>query len=148
MGFQVNEVQRSLKGADYPMDGDELAELAKRNGGPDELVEELAKIDHKVDGPTAVMEELKGDLGGRTPGPHKSEQREYKNVEAPSFQVNEVQKYLKGADYPMDGKELAELAKRNGGPDDLVRTLRNIGTVDGPNAVMKQLKEHLGGKPG
>jgi hypothetical protein len=59
-----------------------------------------------------------------------------------------VQKYLKGADYPMDGKELAELAKRNGGPDDLVRTLRNIGTVDGPNAVMKQLKEHLGGKPG
>jgi hypothetical protein len=33
-------------------------------------------------------------------------------------------------------------------PDDLVRTLRDIGRVDGPNAVMKQLEEHLGGKPG
>jgi hypothetical protein len=66
MGFQVNEVQRSLKGADYPMTGRDLAELAKRNGADQELVDALAEIKHKVDGPNGVMKELKGDLGGST----------------------------------------------------------------------------------
>ncbi|MGQ0481813.1 MAG: DUF2795 domain-containing protein [Pseudonocardia sp.] len=64
------------------------------------------------------------------------------------FQVNEVQKYLKGADYPMDGRQLSALAKKNGAPDELVETLEGVGEVSGPNAVMKQLKEHLGGRPG
>lgn len=65
-----------------------------------------------------------------------------------AFQVTEVQRFLKGADYPMDGKALAELAKKNGAGDDLVEALRGIGKVDGPNAVMKELKDHLGGRPG
>jgi hypothetical protein len=147
MSFQVNEVQRVLNGADYPMSGKQLAELAERNGGSPELVEELSKIDRQVDGPTAVMQELKGDLGGSTPRGNSSEQRDYKDVEGANFQVNEVQKYLKGGDYPMDGDQLATLAQRNGGPDDLVNTLRGLDKVDGPNGVMKQLKEHLGGGP-
>jgi|SRR4051812_27724529 hypothetical protein len=147
MSFQVNEVQRSLKGADYPMRGDELAKLAERNGASRELVDELRRIDHEVSGPTAVMQELKGDLGGPTPGPRKSDQREYKDVEGPSFQVNEVQKYLKGADYPADGKQLASLAERNGAPAELVEALGGLQKADGPNGVMKQLKDHLGGRP-
>ena len=32
MAFQVTEVQKALKGANYPMDGDQLADLAQRNG--------------------------------------------------------------------------------------------------------------------
>ncbi|HVL82813.1 MAG TPA: DUF2795 domain-containing protein [Pseudonocardia sp.] len=64
-----------------------------------------------------------------------------------SFQVTEVQKYLKGADYPMDGDQLADLAKSNGADDDLVGALRGIREVDGPNGVMKELKSHLGGRP-
>jgi hypothetical protein len=147
MGFQVNEVQRSLKGADYPMSGRDLAQLAKRNGADQELVDALAEIKHKVDGPNGVMKELKGKLGGRTPGPHKSEERHYKNVESPSFQVKDVQRYLKGAEYPMTGEQLAELARRNGADKELVELLHSVGTVDGPNGVMKQLKGHLGGQP-
>jgi Protein of unknown function (DUF2795) len=65
-----------------------------------------------------------------------------------AFQVTEVQKALKGADYPMDGKQLSQLAKKNGAGDDLVDALRGVGQVDGPNTVMKELKDHLGGKPG
>jgi hypothetical protein len=65
-----------------------------------------------------------------------------------AFQVTEVQRVLKGADYPMDGKQLAALAKRNGADDDLVGALKGLGEVDGPNGVMKQLKGHLGGRPG
>jgi hypothetical protein len=65
-----------------------------------------------------------------------------------AFQVTEVQKYLKGADYPMDGEQLAALAKKNGADDDLVGALKGLGEVDGPNGVMKQLKGDLGGRPG
>jgi hypothetical protein len=147
MAFQVTEVQRVLKGADYPMDGKALAALAKKNGAGDDLVDALKGLG-QVDGPNGVMKQLKGDLGGSTPGGNKSDQREYKDVEGPAFQVNEVQKYLKGAHYPMDGKALAALAKKNGAGDDLVGALEGLPEVDGPNGVMKQLKDHLGGKPG
>jgi hypothetical protein len=61
------------------------------------------------------------------------------------FPVTDVQKALRGADYPMDGPALADLAKRNGAGDDLVEALRGLGEVDGPNGVMKELKGHLGG---
>jgi hypothetical protein len=65
MGFQVTEVQKALKGADYPMDGEQLAELARSNGAGDDLVEALRGV-RQVDGPNTVMQELKGDLGGST----------------------------------------------------------------------------------
>jgi hypothetical protein len=65
MGYQVTEVQKALKGADYPMEGDQLAELAKKNGAPDDLVSTLRGVP-KVDGPNGVMKHLSGELGGST----------------------------------------------------------------------------------
>jgi hypothetical protein len=65
MAFQVTEVQKALKGADYPMDGDQLADLARRNGAGDDLVEALRGL-REVEGPNGVMKGLKGDLGGST----------------------------------------------------------------------------------
>jgi hypothetical protein len=147
MSFQVTEVQRALAGADYPMSGEQLAQLARQNGASQELVDELARINHEVPSPIVVMEELKGELGGSTSGSHKSDEPSYKDVEGPNFQVNEVQRYLKGADYPMDGKQLAALAKKNGAPSELVELLQGLSEVEGPSGVMKQLKDHLGGKP-
>ena len=63
MAFDVTEVQKALKGADYPMTGDQLAELAQSNGADDALVQELRGIGREVDGPSGVMKELKGNLG-------------------------------------------------------------------------------------
>ena len=63
-----------------------------------------------------------------------------------SFQVTEVQKALAGADYPMDGPQLADLAQRNGADTDLVDALRGMREVEGPNGVMKELKGELGGQ--
>ena len=63
MAFQVTEVQKALKGADYPMNGEQLADLAKSNGADQELVDALRRV-REVDGPNTVMQELKGDLGG------------------------------------------------------------------------------------
>jgi hypothetical protein len=146
MAFQVTEVQKALKGADYPMDGKALSALAKKNGADGELVEALSGL-REVDGPNTVMKELKGSLGGSTPGGNSKAEKTYKDVEGPSFQVTEVQKALKGADYPMDGKELSALAKKNGADAELVEALSGLRKVDGPNTVMKELKDHLGGKP-
>ena len=71
----------------------------------------------------------------------------YSIVAGPNFQVNEVQRYLKGADYPMSGEQLAALAEENGAPSELVELLQSLSEVEGPSGVMTQLKDHLGGKP-
>ena len=59
----MTEVQKALEGANYPMDGDALADLAQSNGAASELVEALRPL-REVDGPNSVMKQLKGDLGG------------------------------------------------------------------------------------
>jgi hypothetical protein len=56
-----------------------------------------------------------------------------------AFQITEVQKALKGVDYPASKEELASRAERNGGGRELVDALQsmNADCFDGPNAVMK-----------
>jgi Protein of unknown function (DUF2795) len=141
--WQVSEVQRYLKGADYPMSGDELSQLAKRNGAEDELVERLSAIGRQVDGPNAVMQELAGELGGPTPGP--TQDRSPRDIEGPHWQVDDVQRVLRGAGYPASGDDLAQVAKGNGADDDLVEALRGIGRAGGPTEVMEALQPQLGG---
>jgi hypothetical protein len=63
--FQVTEVQKALKGFDYPGTPEELARHAQSNGADPELVDALRGLKKdKFDGPNAVMAELKGQLGG------------------------------------------------------------------------------------
>jgi hypothetical protein len=62
MGFTPTEVQKVLRGVDYPADGDELAEHARDNGADEELVEALRDVD-EADGPTGVMTQLREKLG-------------------------------------------------------------------------------------
>lgn len=145
--FQVTDVQKNLKGFDYPGSAEDLATHAESNGADSELVEALRGLDKdEFSGPNAVMHELsvqEDALGGPTPdGPGR---RETKDVEGPTWQVTEVQKALKGADYPMDGSALADLARTNGADEQLVEALRGVREVDGPNTVMRELKSHLGG---
>jgi hypothetical protein len=65
MAFQITEVQKALKGVDYPASKEELASHAKRNGGDRELVDALQSMNKEsFDGPNAVMKELKGSLTG------------------------------------------------------------------------------------
>lgn len=54
----------------------------------------------------------------------------------------EMQKYLKGVEYPASRDDLVSAAKDNGAPDDLVETLSNSGTdsFDSPTDVSAALK--------
>ncbi len=62
MGFDVTDVQKALKGADYPADGDDLADLADSNDASQELVDAIRGIG-EAETPADVMKELKGQLG-------------------------------------------------------------------------------------
>jgi hypothetical protein len=65
MAFQITEVQKALKGVDYPASKDELASHAEASGADRELVDALRSMNkNSFDGPNAVMKELKGSLTG------------------------------------------------------------------------------------
>ena len=53
MAFQVTEVQKALKGVDYPATKEELASHAEGNGADRELVDALRGMNKdSFDGPT------------------------------------------------------------------------------------------------
>jgi len=62
---QVTDVQKALKGADYPASRDDLVALAESNGADGEVVGALrAMQDRSFDSPADVMKDLGGALGG------------------------------------------------------------------------------------
>ena len=64
MALQVTEVQKALKGADYPASRDDLVSLAERNGAEHELLDALRGADGDTfDSPADVMKGLSGALG-------------------------------------------------------------------------------------
>ena len=59
--MEVNpiEVQRHLKGVDYPASKDDIVAAAERNGAPEEVLEQLRRMDQeRFDGPNAVQAAL------------------------------------------------------------------------------------------
>jgi hypothetical protein len=67
MAIQVTEVQKALKGVDYPASGDELSKYAEQSGADEAIVNALKQLGgQKFEGPNGVMKGLKGDLGGPT----------------------------------------------------------------------------------
>jgi hypothetical protein len=64
MGVQVTEVQKALKGADYPAGRDDLVQLAESNGADGDVVEALRRMDGDTfDSPADVMKGVKESLG-------------------------------------------------------------------------------------
>jgi hypothetical protein len=54
------EVQKALKGIDYPASKDELVQTAEQNGAPQDVVEELRSLEeNQFDGPDRVQAALK-----------------------------------------------------------------------------------------
>jgi Protein of unknown function (DUF2795) len=65
MAVQVTDVQKALKGADYPASRDDLVSLAERNGADAEVVDALRGADAgEFDSPADVMKAVTGSLGG------------------------------------------------------------------------------------
>jgi Protein of unknown function (DUF2795) len=65
MSPTVTDVQKALKGADYPATREELVDVAESNGAGDDVVEALRDAAaEEFDGPDEVMAALKGQVGG------------------------------------------------------------------------------------
>jgi hypothetical protein len=65
MGVSVTEVQKALKGADYPATRDDLVRTAESNGASGDVVDALREAGaERFDGPDQVMKAMKGSLGG------------------------------------------------------------------------------------
>jgi hypothetical protein len=63
MAMKANpiEVQKHLKGMEYPASRDELVQTAEGNDAPDDIVEVLRGLpEQEYDGPDDVMEALSG----------------------------------------------------------------------------------------
>jgi len=68
MKLEITDVQKALRGADYPATGPELAQIARDNGADGDLVDTVEGIDGEMSGPDAVMHALKGSLTGADQG--------------------------------------------------------------------------------
>jgi hypothetical protein len=65
VAVQVTDVQKALKGADYPASRDELVSLAESNRADARVVDALRAMDAgSFAGPADVMKGLGGALGG------------------------------------------------------------------------------------
>jgi hypothetical protein len=63
MSIGLIEVQRHLRGVDYPVTAVELARIAERNAAPAEIVDELRRHgDEQFEDSTDVMHALIGEL--------------------------------------------------------------------------------------
>jgi hypothetical protein len=63
MAMKANpiEVQKHLKGMDYPASRDEVVQVAESNGAPDDILDALRGLpEQQYDGPDDVMEALGG----------------------------------------------------------------------------------------
>ncbi|MFG3227187.1 DUF2795 domain-containing protein [Kitasatospora sp. NPDC048194] len=57
--FSPIDVQKALRGVNYPADRDDLAEAARSNGADDALVQRISGLDQKnFDGPNEVSKAL------------------------------------------------------------------------------------------
>jgi hypothetical protein len=65
MAVQVTDVQKALKGADYPASRDDLVSLAESNGADGAVLDALREMDgDSFESPADVMKGLGGALGG------------------------------------------------------------------------------------
>lgn len=63
MRTSPTEVQKALKGADYPASRDDLIEVARENDAPDDVIDELEENldEEEYESPAAVMAEFGAD---------------------------------------------------------------------------------------
>jgi hypothetical protein len=65
MAVQPTDVQKALKGADYPASRDDLVSLAESNDADADVVDALRGMDSgQFDSPADVMKAVSGALGG------------------------------------------------------------------------------------
>jgi uncharacterized membrane protein YgcG len=160
------EVQKALKGMDYPAKKEELIKQAKNNNASKEVMDVLEKLpDKKYGNAVDVSKEFKGEGGerggrggsrggqgshGGGRGSHQeSEGISHRGAGSPPI---EAQKALKGMDYPASKEEIVQHAKKHNADEEVMRVLKDIPDRQYENAVdvskefKGETKEEEGGR--
>jgi len=62
MQASPTDIQRALKGADYPASSEDLVELAEQNGADEDVLDDLRTLEEReYDNPADVMSGLDSD---------------------------------------------------------------------------------------
>lgn len=116
------QLQKHLKGVDYPASKQDLMDAADRNGGGDDVRAALEQLPaEQYQTPADVSQALGGiedeEGGDSAPGGQDRGDREQGASDGRSpGRINpiQLQKHLKGVDYPASRQDLLAAADRNG----------------------------------
>jgi len=123
--FKVNPamVEKYLAGVDYPAKRQDLIDQARANNADSDVMETLAILpDQTYHSPIDVSKAMAGSEG-------KSGQRSSGGASvsrSTAVSAAEVQKYLRGMDYPAGIREVVNQAQKNGAPGDVIDILERI----------------------
>jgi flagellar motility protein MotE (MotC chaperone) len=156
------EVQKALKGMDYPAKKKDLIEKARENDAPQEVMHVLENLpDKEFENAVDVSREFGeggggrgGHQGGSSRGGHQgggsrgSQEQEGQGIShrgAGSPPI-EAQKALKGMDYPARKQEILEKARDNNATKEVMDILEDLPDKEYENAA--DVSKEFGGETG
>lgn len=145
------EVQKALKGMDYPAKKQDLIEKARKNGAPQEVMKVLENLpDKEFENAVDVSKEFReGGRGSHQGGSRRGSQEEkgqgisHRGAGSPPI---EAQKALKGMDYPAGKREILEKARENSATQEVMDILEDLPDKEYENAadVSKEFSGEIG----
>ena len=124
------EVQKALKGMDYPAKKQDLIEKARENGAPQQVMQVLENLPDKEFSNAVDVSKEFGE-GGRG-GQEKGQGISHRGAGSPPI---EAQKALKGMDYPAGKQEILEKARKNSASQEVMDILEDLPEKEYENAA-------------
>lgn len=127
--FKVNPamVEKYLAGVDYPANRQDLIDQARANNADNDIMETLTGLPEQTyHSPIDVSKAMAGsevESGRRSSSESVGEASVSRST---AVSAAEVQRYLRGMDYPAGIREVVSQAQKNGAPGDVLDILQRI----------------------
>ncbi|WP_231557304.1 DUF2795 domain-containing protein [Deinococcus sp. YIM 77859] len=153
------QLQKHLRGVDYPASKRDLVAAAERNGADEDMRAALNALpDEEYQTPADVSRALGDNGGGDDESPegrghrgHKDQddrpERDGDRDEDAGINPIQLQKHLRGVDYPASKRALIEAAEHNGADENVRAALGRLSDEEyqKPSDVSRALGDLLGG---
>ena len=118
-GGITSEIEKSLKGINFPANKQNLVQQAKKNNASRDVIKAIQNLpEDQFNSPTDVAkawgEERRGESTASSGGTHRG-----------GITVD-IEKALKGMDYPANKKELVQQAKNNSASQNVLQAIQNL----------------------
>lgn len=134
--FKANpaEVEKYLAGVDYPASRQDLIDRARKNSAGRDVMDTLGSLpDQTYHSPIDVSKAMAGSEitstrapSGSRAAPEETRERGTRRGGEAAVSVAEVQRYLRGMDYPAGKSGVISQAQKNNAPDDVLDILEMI----------------------